>query len=44
MALECKYNKLQVSIKISFIEVSKQKLHISTTLCLHNTYIIETHQ
>ena len=31
MSLECKYNKLQFGIRISSIEVSKQKLHISTS-------------
>ena len=30
ITLECKYNKLQFGLRISSIEVSKQKLHIST--------------
>ena len=31
MLLECKCNKLQFGVTISYIEVSKQKLHISTS-------------
>ena len=32
ISLECKYNKLQFGIRISSIEVSKQKRHISKAL------------
>ena len=32
ISLECKYNMLQFGIRISSIETSKQKLHISTAL------------
>ena len=34
ISLECKYNKVQFGISISSIEASKQKLHITTSLCL----------
>ena len=31
LSLECKYNKLQLGVRISSIEVGKQKLRMSTT-------------
>ena len=33
-SLECKYNKLKFGIRIGFVEASKHKLHIATSLCL----------
>ena len=36
ISLECKYNKLQFGIRISFIEVRKQKLCISMSLYVYN--------
>ena len=44
ISIECKYNKLQFGLRITFIEVSKQKLRITTSLYVYNkTYSKEIH-
>ena len=42
-SLECKYNELQFGVTISFIDVSKQRLHVAyVALCLQQRYPSET--